>query len=562
MKLNISEYFGSYDKSNIKQIVDYLEKMDSHLEQVYNFGKPFMKGDRNLKYVDYLTDRNLNEKSLSANDSLKYVSSLFQNIPNWGNPGTMINVIPPANLVSMASSFFSTLYGANMAQDTYAGNVIVSELEVSKYVSDLLGWDWKESYGTFTFGGKGTNLYAAKVALSKANPEIAEKGLGAHSYFMITSENAHPCHYEVCNWIGIGKDNCLEVSCDKDGRMDVAEAEFIIRREIESGKIFIGFNLNGGSTNELYVDPIRDVYVMNQRLVKDYKLDYTPHIHVDAVLSWVYLFFNTYDFSKNPLDIKLTALKKIAALNAEVQELKYADSVGIDFHKTGFSPYVSSLFIVKKRADFYATNNSKVMALDDLHYGNYNPYQSTLELTRPSLGPIAALASLKSLGIEGFQKILSGMFMATEEFRLLLALREEVCVINPDAVWLATFFILKPRNIRHLSLDKILELSENEIDLIREYNINYAKYILEKGERGELSFTFTSSRSYKIPGTDISLGALKVYPMSPFLTTGEIGRIIKEVSQSIEDFEDKLNESNYAHKKYISDEMVYRERQK
>lgn len=76
------------------------------------------------------------------------------------------------------------------------------------------------------------------------------------------------------------------------------------------------------------------------------------------------------------------------------------------------------------------------------------------------------------------------------------------------------------------------------------------------------SAIFGSSRSYKIPGSDISLGALKAYPMSPFLTTTEVGRIIKEVGQSIEEYRDKFDESNYAHKKYISDEMVYREHKK
>lgn len=562
MEFDKSQYFGRYDASNIDQIIDYVKQMDGHLEHTYNFGKPFMKGERETKYIDYLTDRNLNDAPISASESLEYMSSFFQNVPNWNNPGTMINVIPPSNLVSIVSSFFSTLYGSNMAQDTYAGNVIYSEFEVTKYISDLLAWDWKESHGTFTFGGKGTNLYAAKVALSKANPNVAEKGLEGKSYFMLTSQNAHPCHYEVCNWIGIGKENCLEISCGADGKMDVDEAEKVIRREIEAGRVFIGYNLNGGSTNELYVDPIEDIYLLNQRIVKEYRLAYTPHIHVDAVLSWVYLFFNSYDFTANPLSITQSALSKIQSLNYEVQELKYADSVGIDFHKTGFCPYVSSLFIVKNRADFYATNNSTVMKLEDLHYGNYNPYQSTLELTRASLGPVAALASLKSLGVQGFQKILSDMFTATETFRERLASRDDILVINQDAVWLATFFILKPKEFSDLTLEGIHELSEEQIDRIRTYNTDYAKYILQKGEQGDVSFTYTSSRSYKIPGTDISLGVLKAYPMSPFLTAQEVDRIVHEVGESVELYAGGNDNAGYSQRKYISDEMVYREKTK
>jgi len=558
MEFDNTEYFGSYEHSNIEQIIEYMKKMNQQLAPIYDFGKPFMKSGPTENYIDYLLDRRLNQKPLSAEQSFEYIAPLFRNVPNWNNPGTMINVIPPVNLVAMTTSFFSTLYSSNFAQDTYAGSLINAELEVSKYVSDLLDWNWKESYGTFTFGGKGTNLYAAKVALTKANPKTVADGIGKNEYFMVTSQNAHPCHYEVCGWIGIGKNGCVEVPCNDDGKMNIEKAEQIIRAGIESGKTFIGFNLNGGSTNELYVDPVKEVYLLNQRIVQEYSLNYTPHIHVDAVLSWIYLFFNEYDSLKNPLNIDEVTWGKISSLNKEVKELKYADSIGLDFHKTGFSPYVSSMFITKNRADFYAINDTPKLSLEDLEYGNYNPYQTTLELTRSSLGPVAALSSLKSLGVEGFQKIISDMFAATEHFRAELSKQDDMSIINTDAVWLATFFVLKPEKYRGLDLDQMVKLPSAEIDEIRNYNIDYAKFIREKAERGESSFIYTSSRSYKIPGTQISLGALKAYPMSPFLTVNTSKKIISDVINSVEEYKSKLT-NNFSNLNYISDEMVYRE---
>lgn len=560
MSLDISEYFGSYDESNIDQLVRYIKKMDENLEEVYNFGKPFMKGNTEFKYADYLSDRNLNEKPTPANELFKYTTSLFQNLPNWDNPGTMINVIPPVNHVSMAVSFFAMLHNANIAQDTYAGFSINAELEVSKYISELIGWDWRLSRGAFTFGGKGTNLYAAKIALSKASPDSVNKGVDLSNHFMVTSENAHPCHYEVCNWIGIGKDNCIEIPCDAEGKMDLQKADAIIRSRIESGGIFIGFNLNGGSTNELYIDPIKDVYQLNKQLVNDYGLSYKPHIHVDAVLSWVYLFFGTYDYAKNPLDIKESILQKISLLSGEVDELKYADSVGIDFHKTGFCPYISSLFIAKSSDDFNLINGSQAAFMDDMHYGEYNPYQTTLELSRSPVGAISALISLKSFGIEGFQEILSKMLTTTDHFRNLLLQRKQVCLINPDTPWLATFFVIKPEKYRDLTLDELLNLNTNEVDFIKQYNIGYAKFVLEKGRKGEISFTYTSSRSYKVPGSDISLGAIKAYPISPFLNVSSAERVFREVIKSIEEYEiysKSIKDKDEG--KYISDEMVYRD---
>ena len=558
MSINLKEYFGSYKRSNVKVLNKYISMLDEKVSKYYNFGKPFFKGNHSLNYKEYLKKCKLNYNSLTAEETFEYISPLYQNLPNWNNPGTMINVIPPVNLVSMASMSFSELYNPNFAQDTYAGLLITSELEVTKYISDLVNWDWKQSLGVFTFGGKGTNLYATKIALTKSCPETQNSGCKMNKYFMITSENAHPCHYEVCNWLGIGKDNCIEAKYNLDGRINIEETEKTICQNIEKGKIFLGFNLNGGSTNELIVDPIKEIAEINKKIANKYKLDYIPHIHVDSVLGWVYLFFNDYDFNANPLDIENKHLMKIKSLNKKVQDFKYADSLGIDFHKTGFCPYVSSLFIVKDRRDFYTLNPDREISLDELHYGNYNPFETTLELTRSSGGPIMALTTLKSLGIKGFQEIVSNMFASTERFRNLLVKNKNICIINEGTEWLTTLFILKPEKYKDYNLEEILNLEEEEREKIKEYNINYAKYILKKGKNGEISFTFTSSRSYKIPNTNIKLGALKAYPMSVFLNENKVKSLVKEISISIEDYKKSLKNIDYTKLYTISDNMVYR----
>ena len=556
--MNIEEYFGDYKESNIKKLNTYISMLDKKVSKYYDFGKPFFKGSKEFVYQEYLEKCKLNEESLTAEETFEYIAPLYQNLPNWNNPGTMINVIPPVNLVPMASMSFTELYNPNFAQDTYAGLLITAEMEVTKYISELMRWNWKKSYGVFTFGGKGTNLYATKIALTKASQETQDEGCQANKYFMITSKNAHPCHYEVCNWLGIGKNNCIEAKCNIDGRINLEETKKCICENIEKGKLFLGFNLNGGSTNELIIDPIKEVHEMNMEIVKKYNLNYIPHLHVDSVLAWIYAFFNIYDFEKNPLQIKKIHLQKIQSLNKKVQEFKYADSLGIDFHKTGFCAYTSSLFVVKERKDFYLLNPSKEQKLEELHYGNYNPYETTLELTRPAGGAIMALTTLKSLGIKGFQEIIVHMFSATEKFRENLLQNKEICVINPETQWVTTMFIIKPEKYKNLTLDEIVKLSEEKIDEIREYNINYAKFISQKGKRGEISFTYTSSRSYKIPHTNIKLGTIKAYPMSVFLNEKEIERIIIEVMQTIEDYKKSLPYIDYEQLSSMEDNMVYR----
>jgi len=557
--MKIEEYFGDYKTNNFDRLIEYMKHLDNNLIEYYNFGKPFFKGEYELQFLKYLENRNLNFESLSNEEVFAYISPYFKNIPNWNNPGTMINVIPPVNLISLSVSNIANMYNPNFAQDTYAGMLITSELEVSKYLSELIGWDWKKSYGTFTFGGKGTNLYATKVAINKADKIASKLGCERNKYFMLTSKNGHPCHYEVCNWLGIGSDNCYQIDCDDQGMLNLQQAEEVIHKNIEEGRIFLGFNLTAGSTNELYVDAIKEVYDLNNKIVKKYNLNYHPHIHADAVLGWVYLFFNEYDFASNPLKIESNSLKKIESLNRKIKMLKYADSIGVDFHKTGFCPYTSSIVLFKNKKDYFTLSPQDDIPYEELEFGTYNPYHSTLELTRSCNGPLAALCSLKALGISGFQKIISKMFLTTEYFRRNLQNNKKICLINEETEGLASLFIIKPDEYENFNLNQILKLPKEDIEKIRKYNINYGKFVLENAKSGKTSFIYTSSRSYTIPGTNTKIGAIKAYPMSVFLNYKEVDRLMKEINQSIEEYSLK-NINNYNDKIGISDDFVYRDK--
>ena len=155
-------------------------------------------------------------------------------------------------------------------------------------------------------------------------------------------------------------------------------------------------------------------------------------------------------------------------------------------------------------------------------------------------------------------KIIGNIFSSTEYFRSLLANDDRICIINPETEGLASLFIIKPPKYNNMSLTEILNLPDKEIIKIRDYNINYSKYILELAKSNMINFTFTSSRSYTIPGTSIKIGALKAYPMSVFQNKKEITHIFKQIDKTITEY-NKINNNNFENKIYISDNMVYRE---
>lgn len=549
----IEELFGNYNKNNIDLLLSNLKKLDDELNAYYNFSYPFFKGEYDVDFFKYLKGCKLNYKGMSIEDSMKYVANLYQNVPNWNNPGTMINIIPPVNLAALATSTISNMYNSNFAQDTYAGYLIASELEVVKYISNLVDWDWKKSGGVFTFGGKGTNLYASKIALNKADNRVYSDGCN-NNYFMLTTATSHPCHYQVCDWIGIGINNAIEVPCESDGTVSLIELERIIDFNLSQGKTFIGINLNGGNTNELVVDPIKKVYDIIHKYKDKYNLDYSPHIHIDSVIGWVYLFFSTYDYVKNPLDIDLKILEKIASINSKVNEFKYADSLGIDFHKTGFCPYTSSLFMLKDRMDFKYISSKKIEDISNLKYGNYNPYEYTLELSRSSAGAIAALTSIKTLGIEGFQNILIKLISSVSIFRYELKKINNIFLLNEDSDGFATLFLLLPDKYTIEDLNDFFNLNDEQIKEIKQYNSDFSSYLLEKALANEINFYFTSSRSYIIPNTNIAIGALKSYPTSVFLSNDKIRSIIEQLKVCINCYMKNDREFKILP---ISDNMVY-----
>ena len=532
-------YFGSCEESNNKVLSKYINILDDFVENKHHYGYPFFNGNYQVDYYEFLKEKKLNDDEMSVEETFKYISEYFANVPDYNNPGTMINVIPSVNILSMTSSSVAGMLNPNFAQDTYSGDLILSELEVAKYLSDMIGWDWEESYGYFTFGGTGTNLYGNKLALVKADPDSSKNGIIKDKYFMVTSKNGHPCHYQLCDWLGIGSKSCIEIPCNQFGEIDLDILEKIIVENIEQGKTFLGYNLNGGSTNEMTIDPIKNIYELNQRIVNKYNLNYIPHIHVDAVLGWVYLFFKDYDFENNLLNLSEEALPIIKSLSVKISEVRYADTVGIDFHKTGFCPYISSLLLTRKKSDFDLLNPSKGIELKDMHYGDYNPFQISLEYSRSVQGPISALTTLKSLGKNGFRKILADMVDNALFFRNEISKLDNVLNVFPETEGLATMFLILPNEYKGISIEKIKEISTDELDYLKNYNVDFGKYILNMAVNREISFFFTSSRSYTLPNTDLKLGVLKAYPMSVFLNKNYIKNIIEELKERIKVY-DKL----------------------
>ena len=202
----------------------------------------------------------------------------------------------------------------------------------------------------FTFGGTGTLLYGVKIGLEKACPGTAQTGIREPAV-ILCSDCAHYACMRVANWLGLGEENVLRVPTTEENEIRPDLLESLLRDVLKQGRKVAAIIATLGTTDAFGLDDLEAVHSIRDKLVDEFNLDYRPHIHADAVIGWAWSVFNDYDFDENPLDFSHRTVRALAGTSRRMCQLHLADSLGIDFHKTGFTPYVSSLFLIRDAAE-------------------------------------------------------------------------------------------------------------------------------------------------------------------------------------------------------------------
>ena len=108
---------------------------------------------------------------------------------------------------------------------------------------------------------------------------------------MVTLEKQVTADRYACSFLGIGSENCIRVQSDRSGRMSAAAFEDTLDRCITAGQKVSCVILSGGSALDNVIDPIARVRRIIDRQSRVHSLDYKPHLHVDSVIGWLWLFF-------------------------------------------------------------------------------------------------------------------------------------------------------------------------------------------------------------------------------------------------------------------------------
>jgi glutamate/tyrosine decarboxylase-like PLP-dependent enzyme len=326
------------------------------------------------------------------------------------------------------------------------------------------------------------------------------------------------------------------VPTDARNEIDLAALERRARAALEGGQRPAAFIATLGTTDTFGLDDLEGVVALRDRLVGEYGLPYRPHVHADAVIGWAWSAFNDYDIEANPLGFRRRTLRALAGACRRLRHLHLADSVGVDFHKTGFAPYLSSLLLVKDRDDFGLLARSPEQVPYLYHFGDYRPGLFTLETSRSGAGVLAALANLRLFGKEGLQATLGHMVEMAQLLREHLEGHEATTVLNRENFGTVTLFRVYPPGVDTFAVkQKEFEDPSHREALRRhnDYNRRVSGYLHDEAMAGR-GVMLSLTDCYRLTAYGEPIVGLKSFILSPFVDEEHVEAVVRKVLEARE----------------------------
>ena len=446
------------------------------------------------------------------------------------HPRSQVNVVASPSIASVMGVVLPSMYNPNLCSDESGRGFSEAEVRVASMAARLVGYDPRSAGGVFTFGGTGTLLYGVKIGLEKALPGTFERGLSEKAV-ILCSEHSHYACSSVAAWLGLGQDSVIRVPTLRDNSVDVRLFEEALRDQLRAGRPVAAIIGTLGTTDAFGIDDLAAMHAVRERLVEEFKLPYRPHLHADAVIGWAWSVFNDYSFADNSLGFRGRTVRALAAAVSRIRHLHLADSLGIDFHKTGFAPYISSLFLLRDRAEFAGVVRKRETMPYLYHTGEYHPGMFTLETSRSAMGVMAALANLLLFGKEGFRTLIGHAVEMAEVLRELIISRPELSILNDQNYGPVTLFRVYPAGVDTFRVKERERSDPSYVDELKKHNeLNRRVFQQVAGEALEgqgVAIGFTDNYQTSVSGEPIC--ALKSYVLSPFANEEQMHAVVERV---------------------------------
>lgn len=451
----------------------------------------------------------------------------------WGHPRSQSNVIPPPCIPGILGTLLPAIYNPNLCSEEASRGIALAETEVITMTAVLMGMDSSKAGGLFTFGGTGTLLYGIRIGTEKCFPGSMQNGL-PEAPVIVCSDQAHHAVSTAAAWLGIGLNNVVTIPAAPDNQMRTCLLETELRRLLREGRRIAAIVATMGTTDAFGIDDLQRIREIRDDLAHEFSLSYFPHLHADAVIGWAWSVFNDYDFNANPLEFPDRTLRALAGTARHMRHLALADSVGVDFHKTGFAPYISSAFFVKDAGDLQLIARDPTSTPYLFQSGEYNPGRYTLETSRSGSGPMSALGCLRLLGRTGLRTLLGHLVTMAETLRDRLSAHSAISVMNPENFGPVTLFRVYPDGVDTFEFPRREQTDarcEEQLLRYNEYNRQLFRLMHAEALRGE-GIVISMTDCFRETEFGQPVVALKSYIMSPFSDQQYVQAVIESIERA------------------------------
>ncbi len=466
-------------------------------------------------------------------DARDAIFPYFWGTDGWSSPLHLENVRGPANYASLIGAIACLLKNPNLCTDSYSQRSNELEVKAITALANLVFYHTDDPWGVFTIGGTISNLYAAKIGVEKVLPGAMRTGLRGETVADIVSAAAHYCAATVAGWLGLGTDNLHEIPVDRSlsMRLDLLAAKL---DELYAKGAKVAFVIGTfGTTDAFGVDDLAGIHAIIHEKAAKYGAT-VPQLHADAAVGWGHCFLNEYDREKNNLELTPEMLPIVAKVQQMCRGLRVADSVTIDFHKTGRGHYPSSAFIVNRRSDLRFLARSK----DDTPYfsdadSRRDPALFTLETSRPGLGPYTVMASLNGIGLLGWQMLMARSLELADILKRKLESLDFCKVLNADTCGASVVWWVLPKGRDARAVFEKFESGKLSAEETQRY-LSEVRHLFNKRDRTldpvrDARLSFTTAIGYRPNGIDVP--AWKAVFFNPKTDEAIIDRLVESIEE-------------------------------
>jgi glutamate/tyrosine decarboxylase-like PLP-dependent enzyme len=377
-------------------------------------------------------------------------------------------------------------------------------------------------------------MYAIRIGIEKAVPGAMQNGITGQPPVVICSDQAHYANKTAAAWLGLGTSSVVKIPTAPNNEIRTCLLESELRRLLKEGRRIACIVATMGTTDAFGVDHLEKIRELRDDLVQEFSLDYVPHLHADAVIGWAWSVFRDYDFITNPLSFPDRTLRALAGSNRRIRHLDQADSIGVDYHKTGFAPYISSAFFVKDGKDLGMLARDQSTTPYLFQSGDYNPGRFTMETSRSGCGPMSALGALQLLGKSGLRTLLGHLVTMAETLRNRLTAQPAISVMNPDNFGPVTLFRVYPDGVDTFEIPKLEQTNAayaDQLQKFNDYNRQVFKVMHAEALRGD-GVVISMTDRFRETDYGQPVVALKSYIMSPFSDQQYVQAVVDSVERA------------------------------